>query len=108
MIKTDHLTLSPNYVTLVSDNVVNLIDKQEPPKDLCITFDPSETIKALDDPLYISVRIKGIPSLEVIIDPICMVNVIIEEFLYSLQLHQVVYDDTDVVVKVFDGFPIGK
>lgn len=33
-----------------------------------------------------------------------MVNVIIEEYLYTLQLHQVTYDKSDVVVKVYDGF----
>lgn len=33
-----------------------------------------------------------------------MVNVITKEYLYTLQLHQVTYDKSDVVVKVFDIF----
>lgn len=33
-----------------------------------------------------------------------MVNVITEEYLYTLQLHQVTYDKSNVMIKIFDGF----
>lgn len=33
-----------------------------------------------------------------------MVNVIIEEYLYTLQFHKVTHDKSDVMVKVYDGF----
>lgn len=45
VIETGHLAFSPDDVGLEPNNVVNLLDQQEPLKDLCITFDPSETIK---------------------------------------------------------------
>lgn len=34
----------------------------------------------------------------------CMVNVIIEEYLYILRLHQFSYDKFDVMANVYDGF----
>lgn len=43
-------------------------------------------------------------AIGVLIDPVCMVNVITKEILYTLQLHQVMYDDTDVALRVFDVF----
>lgn len=93
-----------NDVGLQSNNMVNLIDKPTPPKDSHITFDPSENIEALDGPLYVTVKIKYILSRGVPIDPTCMVNLITEEYIYSLQLHQVTYTKSNVVVKIFDGF----
>lgn len=50
-IETDHLAFSPNDVTIESNNVVNLVDQQEPPREFCITIDPSETIKPPNVPL---------------------------------------------------------
>lgn len=76
VIETNYPSCSPNDVSLKTNNVVNLVDQQEPPRDFCIAFDPRETIKALDSPLYISAEIKGIPARGVPIDLACMVNVI--------------------------------
>ncbi|MGI4458298.1 hypothetical protein ACR2WA_25535, partial [Klebsiella pneumoniae] len=64
----------------------------------------SETIRAPDGPLYIVAKVKNTPCRGVLIDPSCMVNVITEEFLFTLQLNQVIYDKKDVIVKLFDAF----
>lgn len=104
MIESKHIVIFPNDLGLESNNVVNLIDKPTYPKDLCITFDPSETIKELDGPLYISTKIEDMLWRGLIIDLACVVNVITREYLYTLQLHQVIYDKSDVVIKIFDGF----
>lgn len=39
------------------------------------------------------------PAKGVLIDHACMVNVINEEFIYTLQLLQVINDDTNMIVK---------
>lgn len=49
-------------------------------------------------------KVKNTPCRGVLIDPSCMVNVITEEFIFTLQLNQVIYDKKNVVVKLFDAF----
>lgn len=44
----ESLTFSTNDLGIESNNVVNLVDKPIPPNHLCITFDPNETIVALE------------------------------------------------------------
>ena len=57
----------------VENNVVNLIEKPKPiPKprlEPCITFDIKETIKVVDGPLYITMKINRELSLGFLIDP---------------------------------------
>ncbi|GLJ18154.1 hypothetical protein SUGI_0320750 [Cryptomeria japonica] len=88
----------------MTPNVINFVEQQENPKEPSITFDSSETIRAPDGPLYIVAKVKNTPCRGVLIDPACMVNVITKEFFFTLQLNQVIYDKTDVIVKLFDAF----
>uniref|UniRef100_UPI00215B34E6 hypothetical protein n=1 Tax=Escherichia coli TaxID=562 RepID=UPI00215B34E6 len=62
VIGSENLSFPLNGLGLESNNVVNIIEKPTPPKDLRITFDPSETIEAPNVPLYITARIKDMLS----------------------------------------------
>lgn len=84
VIEFENLAFSPNDLGLESNNVVNLVGKPISPKDLCITFDPSETIEAPNGPPYIIAKIKDKLSRGVLIHPMCMVKVITGEYLYTL------------------------
>lgn len=53
VVESEHLAFSPNDLGMESNNIVNLVDKPTSPKDICITFDPSDTIVAPNGPLYI-------------------------------------------------------
>ncbi|GLJ19066.1 hypothetical protein SUGI_0342280 [Cryptomeria japonica] len=103
-IEANDFSLSSDGLVSMTPNVINFVEQQEIPKEPSITFDSSETIRASDGPLYIVAKVKNTPCHGVLIDPSCMVNVITEEFLFTLQLNQVIYDKTDVVVKLFDAF----
>lgn len=83
VIETKHTSFSPNDLSS-TQNVVNVVEKQEKPKDFCITFYPSETISTLDGPLCIVLKIQDISCRGVLIDPSYMLNLITKEFLYTL------------------------
>ncbi|GLJ39441.1 hypothetical protein SUGI_0805560 [Cryptomeria japonica] len=104
VIETNDSSFSLDGLVSMTPNVINFVEQQKIPKEPSITFDSSETIRAPDGPLYIVAKVKNTPCREVLIDPSCMVNVITEEFLFTLQLNQVIYDKTNVVVKLFDAF----
>lgn len=53
--------------------------------------------------LYNTARINDKPTQGVFIDPICMVNVIIEEFVYVHQLHYETCEKPKLLVRVHDG-----
>lgn len=59
---------------------------------------------ALEGPLHITARINDKPTRGVIIDLVCMTNVVIEEFLYTHELYQDNYDKFEALIKVHDGF----
>lgn len=65
------------------NNLVNFIEQSNPKCDICVTFESRYIIRALDGPLYIIAKIKEMLSHGVLIDPVCMVNVVIEEHLYT-------------------------
>lgn len=90
--------------TFMALNLVNMVEKQDTPKDSCIKFDPSETIRAPNGPLYIVVKVKDIPCRGALVDPFCVVNIITKDYLFTLRLHKPIYDGSSVVVKLFDGF----
>lgn len=104
VIETEHTSFSPSDFTTTTQNLVNMVGKQETLKDPCIAFDPNEIIRAPDVSLYIVAKIQRKPCHGVLTDPSCMVNVITEECLYTLHLYKPIYDDTNVVFKLFDGF----
>ena len=69
-----------------------------------ITFDDSETIKAPDGPLYIATRIAQKPTRGCLVDPISLINVIIEENLFMNNLQRDSYDTTNVWIQTCNGF----
>lgn len=58
VVESKSLSFSLDELGVESNNVVNLVDKPAPPKDLFITFDSNETIGVPDGPLYITMKIK--------------------------------------------------
>lgn len=70
--------------------------KNKRPWELLIIFDDSKTIKALDDPLYISARISQMPTRGCLVDPKSLDNVITEENIFMKSLQRDSYDTSDV------------
>ena len=87
VIETNDSSLSPNGLVSMNPNVINFVEQQKIPKEPSITFDSSETIRETNAPLYIVAKVKNTPCHGVLVDPSCMINVITEEFIFTLQLN---------------------
>lgn len=72
----------------VNNNVLNFIEIDKPKCDPCITFDSRDIIEEPNGPLYIIAKIKWKLPHGVLIDPLCMVNVIMKYYLYTQKFHQ--------------------
>lgn len=95
--------IAPDEMCVEATNVMSLIEF-EPRLEPCIISDSRETIDAPDESLYIIAKIKGNLSRGVLIDPVCIVNVITKEHLYTQQFNQDTYDSSYVMIKVHDDF----
>lgn len=78
--------------------------KNKRPRELLLTFDDSETIKAPNGPLYIYARISHKPPRGCLVDPTSLVNFITEENLFMKILQCDSYDISDVWIQTCNGF----